>query len=128
MNKLLLDSHILLWLLYKPLNISKNVEQTIQSAEYVGVSVVTLWELAIKHKIGKLRFSTNDLLGGIEALGIPLLHCKPNHIIAYNKIDLPHKDPFDTMLIAQAKTENLAFLTADKQLLDSPYHTADARP
>lgn len=128
MNKILLDSHVFLWLLYKPQNISKATEKAIQSADYVGVSAITLWELAIKHKAGKLRFSTDDLLSGIEILGLPLLLCQPKHIATYKGINLPHKDPFDAMLIAQAKAEGLALLTADNQLLNSHYNTIDARP
>lgn len=127
MNKILVDSHIFLWLQYKPQNITKSTEQIIQTAEYVGVSIITLWELAIKHKLGKLRFSTEDLLEGIKAIEFPLLLCQPNHIIALKHINLPHKDPFDTLLIAQAKAEGLVLLTADKQLLDSSYKTIDAR-
>ncbi len=127
MNKLLVDSHIFLWLLYKPQNITKSTEQAIQTAEYVGVSIITLWELAIKHKLGKLRFSTEELLEGIKAMEFPLLLCRPNHIIALKHINLHHKDPFDALLIAQAKAEGLVLLTADKQLLDSRYKTIDAR-
>lgn len=127
MNKILVDSHIFLWLLYKPQNITKSTEQIIQTAEYVGVSIITLWELATKHKLGKLRFSTEDLLEGVKAIEFPLLLCQPNHIIALKHINLPHKDPFDTLLIAQAKAEGYTLLTADKQLLDSSYKTIDAR-
>lgn len=126
MNKILVDSHIFLWLLYKPQSITKSTEQIIQTAEYVGVSIITLWELAIKHKLGKLRFSTEELLEGIKAIEFPLLLCQPNHIIALKHINLPHKDPFDALLIAQAKAEGFTLLTADKQLLDSSYKTIDA--
>lgn len=127
MNKILVDSHIFLWLLYKPQNITKSTEKTIQTAEYVGVSIITLWELAIKHKLGKLRFSTEELLEGIKAMEFPLLLCQPNHIVTLKHINLLHKDPFDALLIAQAKAEGLVLLTADKQLLDSRYKTIDAR-
>lgn len=127
MNKILVDSHIFLWLLYKPQNITKSTEQKIQTAEYVSVSIITLWELAIKYKLGKLRFSTEELLEGIKAMEFPLLLCQPNHIVALKHINLHHKDPFDALLMAQAKAEGLALLTADKQLLDSRYKTIDAR-
>lgn len=128
MSRLLLDSHLLLWLLYKPSAISSAALETMQSANALTVSVISLWELAIKHKKGKLRFATEDLIQGIEQLGLTMLPCLPDHITAYKNIELPHKDPFDTILIAQAKQEGLTLLTADQQLLDSEYPTLDARP
>jgi len=126
-NRLLIDSHILLWLPYKSGKIGVKATQIVTNASAVYVSANTLWELCIKHKNGKLRFGPDDLSRSINDLGIELLLCTPNHIEVYGAVELPHENPFDTMLIAQTVAENMPLLTADKLLLDSPYPTIDAR-
>lgn len=124
---ILIDSHILLWVLYRPNNITIQTRQWLEDATSVSVSAATLWELCIKHKNGKLKYGPEELARGIDQLGLMVVPCEPKHIFTYNVIKLPHKDPFDTMLVAQAVGEGMTLLTADHELIDSPYKTIDAR-
>ncbi len=126
MKRVLIDSHILIWLLYCPDRIPASVKNTLLSQDKVLVSVVSLWELAIKFKIGKLQHSPNELLEGVKKSNIGIINLDSQHVERMVDIVLPHNDPFDTMLIAQATTEGIALVTADKQLLDTNYLTIDS--
>ena|SRR3989344_4398467 len=124
---LILDSHILVWLLYEPDKLSAGCIDLLRTETNRFVSVVSLWELAIKHKAGKLAYDPKDMLENLGRAGIDQLSISNEHLLAYQTIKLAHKDPFDTLLAAQAVCENATLLTADKLLLDSHYKTLDAR-
>ncbi len=118
MNKgFLLDSHTFLWWLQEPHKLGPKTKKTLQEEE-LRISVATIWELALKYRKGKLKFSPQRLLRGITELDAALLTIKPEHIINLDEQKLAHKDPFDLMLAAQAQNENLLLLTADEPLLD----------
>jgi PIN domain nuclease of toxin-antitoxin system len=121
--KLLIDSHVLIWLSYESRRISQTARQRIDEADRVYVSTVSLWELAIKFINKKLEYSPEDLLKAAEALGLAQLNIETEHIVALANITLPHRDPFDHMLLAQAQAEGCALLTSDKQLLSTNYPT-----
>lgn len=80
----------------------------------VFVSIVSLWEIRIKISIGRLtipeEFFHSVTSGAFEVLGVNL-----THIMAYGELPLLHRDPFDRMLLAQAKSEELTILTRDSQ-------------
>jgi PIN domain nuclease of toxin-antitoxin system len=78
------------------------------------VSVVTLWEIAIKASLGKIRMP-GDLLQIIRQSDVELLPVMPAHAMHTASLSLHHRDPFDRMLIAQAQVEGLSILTADRQ-------------
>lgn len=124
---ILIDSHILLWLLDNPQKLGPKTIELVQGARSVLVSMASLWELAIKNKQGKLAYSPQQLTLAIHESGYDLLNIKPEHIIAYNTIELSHGDPFDTLLIAQSKAEGIVIITADKLLLATSYNTFNAR-
>ena len=127
MNSILLDSHVLLWLLFKPDRLSVKVLELIETANVIYVSTASLWELILKYNKGKLDFAPKDILSGYKNSGIILMPIKERHLELLEKISLPQKDPFDTLLVAQAKSESLPLLTADIQLINSNYKTIDAR-
>ena len=113
MNRLLLDTHVLLWWLADDARIGpKTVERISNMRNEIFVSAVTSWEIAIKKKIGKLEAPDN--IGGIvEDEGFSKLSVTLHHGEIAGGLPLHHKDPFDRMLVAQAKTEALYLLTDD---------------
>ncbi len=115
---LLLDTHSLLWLLTDDsARLGVRSRQLIKQADAVFVSPISVVEIQIKVMLGRLRLDS-DLLGQIQAAGCARLDYNAE---AANSIaefpELERHDPFDRMLIAQAKSENLRLLTADKVLL-----------
>ncbi|HVA11422.1 MAG TPA: type II toxin-antitoxin system VapC family toxin [Candidatus Dormibacteraeota bacterium] len=122
-SQLLIDSHILIWLLYEPEKLSPQTQDILRSAEAVYLSPVSLWELALKYRKNKLIYSPKELAKGARELNLDRLPLKDEHLLTLPEIKLPHEDPFDTLLIAQSETEGYVFLTADKHLLQSKYNT-----
>jgi PIN domain nuclease of toxin-antitoxin system len=121
--KLLVDSHILVWLLYEPERFSDEVKSKIESADVVHVSVASLWELAEQNAEKKLIYAPEALVAGIDALGLTLLDISQAHTVAVGAISDEVKDTFDRMLIAQGKYEGCTLVTANKTLLRSGYET-----
>ncbi|CAN0597166.1 unnamed protein product [Ectocarpus sp. 12 AP-2014] len=114
---LLLDTHIFLWALSDTDKLSSETIKLIQNEDnIVFVSVVTLWELQIKKSLGKIKlpklFEENIPQYGYEILNVNL-----NHVSKLNNLPMIHRDPFDRMLIAQAKAEHLSLVTKDQDVL-----------
>lgn len=114
--KILIDSHILLWSLQEPHKINESARSIMQNSTERYFSIASLWELALKHSKGKLLFSTKEILKGIEQLDFKILQLSPEHILRLNDKFFMHKDPFDNILLAQAKAEELQFITADNEI------------
>lgn len=122
--RLLLDTHLLLWSLYEPTRLPPEA-LAIQRGrpESVWVSLASLWEIEIKHQRHPelMPMAANEVLDLCLRGGICYLPMRPSHVFALNtlrqRLDAkPHADPFDRMLICQAKTEGLTLLTHDRQL------------
>jgi PIN domain nuclease of toxin-antitoxin system len=115
----LIDSHILLWRLDNSAKmLSEQVELVIDDpAVRIAVSLASVWELAIKASKGKLRLP-GQLLEKIAAAGIELLPITATHAIATALLPNLHGDPFDRMLVAQARAEGLTLMTRDRRLQD----------
>jgi PIN domain nuclease of toxin-antitoxin system len=114
---LLLDTHILLWWLSGSRRLTAAARKTIADSTRVYVSAATAWEIAIKMALKKLEFR-----GNIEeqlALNnlLPLAVTVP-HAVAAGALAAIHSDPFDRMLIAQARIESLTLITHDARLRD----------
>lgn len=114
-------------MLYSPDKITKATREIIEQAHSISVSIVSLWELALKYSVHKLPYAPAELIAGIEALQISELPLRSQHLVTLPEIELGHKDPFDQLLLAQAQSDQLVFLTADTLLIKSSYLTADAR-
>jgi len=120
MKKYLLDTHYIIWLLLDTSKIKDNILRIIQNPENViFYSDISLWEIAIKTKVGKLNIK-RDLKTLPEAMkiqNIDILQLKQLHIFETLEIQSfeNHKDPFDRLLIAQAKIENLTIITDDEK-------------
>jgi len=108
----LLDTHILLWALVDDPRLPKQHRQILIAGEGLIVSVVSIWEIAIKRPLGKLKVD-GDIIKAVSSRGIPFLGVNEHHAARVEHLGQHHSDPFDRMLIAQAQVENLAVLTAD---------------
>jgi PIN domain nuclease of toxin-antitoxin system len=116
--RLLLDTHVLLWQL-DDRKLSAAATEAIDAATELLFSVVSFAEIGIKIAVGKLadrREVYDDLLaeGGIRTLGLT-----PEQGLAVADLPLHHRDPFDRLLISQARNEGLTIVTADRNF--APY-------
>jgi len=119
--KLLIDSHVLIWLLYEPERFSVFGRETLEAAEVVYVSIVSLWELTLKFTKHKLAYPPDELAAGVIALQLTELSIRTEHLQRLPLIKLSQADPFDALLIAQNEAEGCTLMTADSLLLQSPY-------
>lgn len=113
---LLLDTQIVLWLISKDRRLSEPARQLIDQGESRHVSVATLWEIAIKVKLGKLNADLDKLIGNLNPSGFLELPVYSRHTAQVAQLPLLHGDPFDRMLVAQAISESMFLVTADSQL------------
>lgn len=116
--RLLLDTHFAFWWQTGDARVTDSVRRLVDSAEEVLISRVSLWELAIKAGLGKVRIDLPIFAEQVEAMGFAWLPIDNAHILKL--ADLPgfddHRDPFDRLLIAQSMAEPLILLTADGKL------------
>lgn len=117
--RLLLDTHSLLWLLTDDPRLSSTARQCFEEAtNELLISIASLWEIAIKVSLGKLSlarpfeelFPAQLELNRIGVLGIDLRHLREVAALPFH-----HRDPFDRLLVAQAKVEELPILTRDSR-------------
>jgi PIN domain nuclease of toxin-antitoxin system len=111
--RLLLDTHLLLWWLENSPSLSNTARIFIGDPEnLVFVSAVSLWEIWLKESLGKLRLPANfeEKLARESFENLPLTAAQVRQVAL---LPWHHRDPFDRMLVAQARAENLVFLTAD---------------
>jgi PIN domain nuclease of toxin-antitoxin system len=115
--RLLIDTHALLWWLTDDPHLSHTARSAIADpASEVLVSAASAWEIATKHRLGKLAIG-DEVLGRFHELivadGFSHLPMHHGHAIRANSYPVPHRDAFDRMLAAQADLEAVALLTAD---------------
>ena len=118
----LLDTHIALWLLTDNKQLSHKARQMISSPSHrIYASVASLWEVAIKHKKypDDMPLASGTMARLLRQSNVLLLPIKLEHIVATETLPDIHKDPFDRLLIAQALSEPMRFLTHDEKL--APY-------
>lgn len=124
--KILLDSHILLWALAGHEKLSQRAAILIQNPDnIIYYSVASLWELSLKHAVHpeNVEFSDKELCDFCDEAEYVPLDVKRRHILMVETLRRRdgarrHKDPFDRILIAQAKAEGMIFLTHDSLLSD----------
>ena len=115
--RLLLDTQIVYWLFYEPNSLPKKAREQIVEAAAVYVSSVTVWEIAIKVRIGKMNADPKQLVLLLESAVFRELPVFSRHAVLVADLPLHHADPFDRLLVAQAMSEPLNLLTADTQLM-----------
>lgn len=90
--------------------------------DVVYVSVASLWEIAIKHRLGKLEIDMplEHMPDSLNATGLTILPIAIEHVLTAAHPEPPTRDPFDRLLLAQAQVENLQLVTIDRALVDHP--------
>ena len=120
--KLLLDTHILLWRLAGSDRLSADALALIdQQASAIYASTASVWEVAIKWSLRKgtpddMPLSGHAFAAALKDTGIEILPITPDHAAAVDDLPTIHRDPFDRLLIATAKFEQLRLVTRDSQL------------
>ena len=108
----LLDTQVMLWWLLDDPRLGAESRQLLASRPCL-VSVASIWEVAIKHRIGKLEVSPVVFRNQSIAAGADLLPVLDSHVIETAQLPLLHQDPFDRLLIAQARVEGLMAVSSD---------------
>lgn len=128
--KLLLDTHTLLWWVWDSAKLGKQARSLILSDEtLIWVSAASIWEMSIKAPLGRLdRLPPfeDELRIELEQSDFRPLAITFDHARAVSKLPLHHRDPFDRMLIAQARCEDLTLVTADRAIAAYDVRTIDA--
>lgn len=114
--RLLLDTHVFLWAIAGSPQLKARDRKVIQDAEVVCVSAVSIWEIAIKARLGKLDADPAAVAAAIESSGFVELPVRATHAAKVFELPMIHNDPFDRLLVAQALTEPLRLLTRDPML------------
>lgn len=115
-NSYVLDTHTLLWFLNGDVQLSSKAKETIVAPQNkCFISIASLWEIAIKIKLGKLtlQFDLQELALHLNRNNIELLPIAFEHILETMDLEDQHRDPFDRIIIAQAKFEKLVIITKD---------------
>jgi PIN domain nuclease of toxin-antitoxin system len=116
--KLLLDTHALIWFIDGDKELSKNARRAIESEENeVLVSMASVWEIAIKISIAKLRLRLaleNELREFLEGNGFGILDIEYAHVVRVALLPFEHRDPFDRLLAAQSIIKKITLVSQDE--------------
>ncbi|AET92044.1 twitching motility protein PilT [Burkholderia sp. KK1] len=116
--RLLLDTHVYIWSTSQDRRMPKDFREQIAKADKVFVSAASIWELSIKSARGKLEPDGERAIDELEQQPVIVLPVQLKHAKAVRNMPDLHRDPFDRLLVAQARTEVLRFLTVDSELAD----------
>jgi PIN domain nuclease of toxin-antitoxin system len=128
--RLLVDTHVFLWLETEPERVGAAARAVVEDADNeLYLSVVSGWEIAIKHAIGGLPLPadppvyvpTRVARGGFQELDVTMAHA-----LAVWQLPPYHDDPFDRLLVAQAQVEGLTLVTADDRITRYAVHALKA--
>ena len=113
---LLLDTHVLLWWLDDNPTLSKKAKAAIADGKnLVFISTSVIWEIRIKQALGKIKVP-DDFRKVLDEQPFEMLNISAEHAHAIGELPPHHRDPFDRMLVAQAKVEGLTIITRDKNI------------
>jgi PIN domain nuclease of toxin-antitoxin system len=116
--KILLDTNALIWWLTDDPKLGGKARSILADGRHdVMVSIVSLWELTIKWRVGKLEHQGSVFAQLLDEEGIKLLPIRPAHFAVLEELPMQHKDPFDHMILAQAKMEGARIITSDAAML-----------
>ena len=113
---LLLDTHVALWAIVDSPRLVSKARELIESPRAtVWISAATIWEIAIKHGLGRgdMPVSAEDAVRFFQQSGYRFLSIEPEHAAAVGDLAAHHADPFDRMLVAQAMVEPMRLITHD---------------
>jgi PIN domain nuclease of toxin-antitoxin system len=113
--KFLLDTHALLWWLADDDQLGGSAREVIADpANDILVSMVSLWEIALKLRIGKLQADIAEIINAVQREGFLVLDIGMAHLMTLAGLPMHHRDLFDHLLIAQAITEGASFMSEDR--------------
>jgi len=115
----LIDTHVLLWTMFEPDRLSIKAREILLNKNiYKSTSIASVWEIAIKNRIGKMPLPTgvSGVFSKIDTLGYGLIEVDQNHVEIYATLPLLHRDPFDGIIIATALVENMTIITVDENI------------
>ena len=113
--KLLFDTHVVLWLLEDPHALGTRTRDAVTHAAELAFSVVSFAEIGVKLSIGKLDVP-DDLHARVLEIGVRILGLSPEHGLALGGLPLHHRDPFDRLLVAQAREDGFTLVTVDREI------------
>lgn len=117
--KLLLDTHALIWTLGQPDELSEDARVAVtRPGAVVATSMVSLWEIAAKHGLGRLDTSPAVVAAAVDDSGIDLVGLSVPDVVRYGSLPRHHRDPFDRMLVAQALVGGWVLVTRDARLTE----------
>lgn len=112
--RLLLDTHVLLWWLQDNPRLGSKARAMIADPDNdVAVSIASPWEIAAKHRIGKLHVSGATTLANLQDSEIAVIALTADHLAALESLPNHHRDPFDHLIVAQAHVEGMTVITDD---------------
>ena len=114
--RILLDTHVLIWYLVGNTSLQPKHRQSIlHPSNQVFVSAASLWEIAIKLSLGKLKTSGSltELITQLDKQSIEILGISPGHVLQAAVLPFHHRDPFDRMLVAQTQVEFMHLISYD---------------
>jgi PIN domain nuclease of toxin-antitoxin system len=114
--RVLLDTHVFLWAASDSRKLKPAARDALRQASEIYVSAASIWEVAIKRRLGKIAADPGELAAAIEPSGFLPLPITPRHAALVEKLPDHHRDPFDRILVAQALAEPLHLITADRAL------------
>lgn len=113
---LLLDTHLVLWWMSGSRGVGPLSRAMLEAPAVKYCSAASIWEMALKRSKGKLSVG-GGFQDEITAMGMTHLPIEARHAAAVEEVTLPHRDPFDQLLVAQAQVDGLRLLTADAAIL-----------
>ncbi len=114
--RLLLDTQVALWWLTASPRLSK-ASRDLMSGSPCVVSVASIWEVALKHRLGKLPVSPRRFRDEMRSAGAVIMSISDEHVLIPVNLSEAHRDPFDRLLLSVAEAEHLILLTADTALI-----------
>jgi PIN domain nuclease of toxin-antitoxin system len=111
--RLLLDTHIVLWLALDSKKLTRALRKQLDTADSLYLSTASLWECVIKQSTGKLEVDLDALDDMLQTLNIETLDIKAAHIAELRALPPIHRDPFDRIIFAQSRAEGMRLLSVD---------------
>ncbi len=113
--KVLLDTHAILWWLANDRRLGGRACEIIENpANDIIVSAVSLWEIVVKARVGKLQADIAEVIRALEAEAFEFLAIQPAHLQCLSGLPQHHRDSFDHLLLAQSIAEDITFMTEDQ--------------
>ena len=115
----LLDTHAIIWYFENSPQLPQTMKELIKSPENdIYVCSVSLWEIAIKINLGKLKLSItfDELVRDVKRSDFSVLQIEDEHLLKLSELPFIHKDPFDRMIISAALAESLTIITIDENI------------